>query len=101
MPVPPLSGSVRRWPAAAEVLEQAAAWAALKRSGHPDLLAVGVHRFAQAWRLRLLRPRHSRRGQRSRSVADPAAPRRTDLGPAAPLGYQLDAAGLRSVGVQP
>ena len=42
MPVPSLSGSVRRWPAAAEVLEQAAAWAALQRSGHPDLLAVGV-----------------------------------------------------------
>ncbi len=42
MPVPSLSGSVRRWPAAAEVLEQAAAWAALQRSGNPDLLAVGV-----------------------------------------------------------
>ena len=42
MPVPSLSGSVRRWPAAAEVLEQAAAWAALQRSGNPELLAVGV-----------------------------------------------------------
>ena len=42
MPVPSLSGSVRRWPAAAEVLEQAGRWAALQRSGHPDLLAVGV-----------------------------------------------------------
>ena len=42
MPVPSLSGSVRRWPAAAEVLEQAGRWAALQRSGHPDLFAVGV-----------------------------------------------------------
>jgi uncharacterized protein len=42
MPVPSLSGSVQRWPAAAEVLEQAGRWAALQRSGHPDLLAVGV-----------------------------------------------------------
>ena len=42
MPVPSPSGFVWRWPAAAEVLEQAAAWAALQRSGHPDLLAVGV-----------------------------------------------------------
>ena len=42
MPVPSLSGSVRRWPAADEVLEQAAAWATLQRSGHPELLAVGV-----------------------------------------------------------
>ena len=50
---------------------------------------------------RLLRPRHSRRGQRSRSAADPAALRRTDLEPAAPLGYQFAAAGLRSAGVQP
>jgi hypothetical protein len=33
---------VRRWPAADEVLEQAAAWATLQRSGHPELLAVGV-----------------------------------------------------------
>jgi predicted nucleotidyltransferase len=33
---------VRRWPAAAEVLEQAGRWAALQRSRHPDLLAVGV-----------------------------------------------------------
>jgi hypothetical protein len=42
MPVPSLSGSVRRWPAAAEVLEQAERWAALQRSAHPDLMAVGV-----------------------------------------------------------
>ena len=42
MPVPSPSGSVRRWPAADEVLEQAAAWATLQRSGHPELLAVGV-----------------------------------------------------------
>ena len=42
MPVPSLSGSVQRWPAAAEVLEQAGRWAALQRSGHPDLVAVGV-----------------------------------------------------------
>ena len=42
MPVPSPSGSVRRWPAAAEVLEQAAAWATLQRSGQPELLAVGV-----------------------------------------------------------
>ena len=42
MPVPSPSGFVRRWPAAAEVLEQAAAWAALQRSGNPELLAVGV-----------------------------------------------------------
>jgi len=42
MPVPSPSGSVRRWPAAAEVLEQAGRWAALQISGHPDLLAVGV-----------------------------------------------------------
>lgn len=33
MPVPSPSGSVRRWPAAAEVLEQAGRWAALQRSG--------------------------------------------------------------------
>ncbi|MCX5960562.1 MAG: nucleotidyltransferase domain-containing protein [Cyanobacteria bacterium] len=33
---------MRRWPAADEVLEQAAAWATLQRSGHPELLAVGV-----------------------------------------------------------
>ncbi|WP_254956593.1 MULTISPECIES: nucleotidyltransferase domain-containing protein [unclassified Cyanobium] len=33
---------MQRWPAAAEVLEQAGRWAALQRSGHPDLLAVGV-----------------------------------------------------------
>ena len=101
MPVPSPSGFVRRWPAAAEVLEPAGRWAALQRSGHPNLLAVGVHRFAQAWRLRLLGPRHSRRGQRSRSAADPAALRRTDLEPAAPLGYRFAAAGLRSAGVQP
>jgi uncharacterized protein len=42
MPVPSPSGFVRRWPAAAEVLEQAATWAALQRSGNPELLAVGV-----------------------------------------------------------
>ena len=42
MPVPSLNGSVRRWPAAAEVLEQAERWAALQRSAHPDLMAVGV-----------------------------------------------------------
>lgn len=42
MPVPSPSGSVQRWPAATEVLEQAAAWAALQRSGHPELVAVGV-----------------------------------------------------------
>lgn len=33
---------MQRWPAATEVLEQAAAWAALQRSSHPELLAVGV-----------------------------------------------------------
>jgi len=33
---------VRRWPAAAEVLEQAGSWAALQQSGHPELMAVGV-----------------------------------------------------------
>ena len=42
MPVPSLSGSVRRWPAAAEVLEQAGRWAAQQISDHPDLVAVGV-----------------------------------------------------------
>ena len=42
MPVPSLNGSVQRWPAAAEVLEQAERWAALQRSAHPDLMAVGV-----------------------------------------------------------
>jgi predicted nucleotidyltransferase len=42
MPVPSLNGSVRRWPAAAAVLEQAERWAALQRSAHPDLMAVGV-----------------------------------------------------------
>jgi predicted nucleotidyltransferase len=33
---------VRRWPAAAEVLEQAGRWAAQQISDHPDLVAVGV-----------------------------------------------------------
>jgi predicted nucleotidyltransferase len=42
MPVPSLSGSVRRWPAAAEVLEQAGRWATQQISDHPDLVAVGV-----------------------------------------------------------
>ena len=42
MPVPSLNGSVRHWPPAAEVLEQAERWAALQRSAHPDLMAVGV-----------------------------------------------------------
>jgi len=42
MPVPSPSGSVQRWPAAAEVLEQAGRWAALQRNSHHDLLAVGV-----------------------------------------------------------
>ena len=42
MPVPSPSGSVRRWPAAAEVLEQAGRWAAQQISDHPDLVAVGV-----------------------------------------------------------
>ena len=73
MPVPSPSGFVRRWPAG----------------------PTGGGCF------RLLRPGHSRRGQRSRPAADPAALRRTDLEPAAPLGYQFAAAGLRSAGVQP
>jgi len=42
MPVPSPSGSVLRWPAAAEVLERAGCWAAAQRLGDPDLLAVGV-----------------------------------------------------------
>jgi len=42
MPVPSLSGSVQRWPAAAEVLEQAGSWAAEQQRCQPDLLAVGV-----------------------------------------------------------
>ena len=40
MPSP--SGSALRWPAAAEVLAQAASWAAKQRHAQPDLLAVGV-----------------------------------------------------------
>jgi len=42
MPVPSPSGSVLRWPAAAEVLVQAASWAAKQKHSQPDLLAVGV-----------------------------------------------------------
>ena len=42
MPVPSLSGSVRRWPAAAEVLERSKCWAAEQKLCNPDLLAVGV-----------------------------------------------------------
>jgi len=42
MPVPSPSGSALRWPAADEVLERAACWAATQKQGHPDLLAVGV-----------------------------------------------------------
>ncbi|MCX5955638.1 MAG: nucleotidyltransferase domain-containing protein [Cyanobacteria bacterium] len=42
MPVPSPSGSALRWPAAAEVLAQAASWAAKQKQGYPDLLAVGV-----------------------------------------------------------
>ncbi len=42
MPGPSSSGSVRRWPAAAEVLEQAGCWAAQQISDHPDFVAVGV-----------------------------------------------------------
>ena len=42
MPVPSPSGSALRWPAADEVLERAAFWAATQKQGHPDLLAVGV-----------------------------------------------------------
>lgn len=39
---PSSSGSVLRWPTAAEVLDQASQWAALQRQQSPDLLAVGV-----------------------------------------------------------
>lgn len=42
MPEPSWSGLVLRWPAAAEVLEQASQWAAQQRQQSPDLLAVGV-----------------------------------------------------------
>jgi hypothetical protein len=33
---------VQRWPAAAEVLEQAGSWAVKQQRCHPDLVAVGV-----------------------------------------------------------
>lgn len=42
MPEPSSSGSVLRWPTAAEVLDQASQWAVLRRQQSPDLLAVGV-----------------------------------------------------------
>ena len=64
MPESSPNGSAQDWPVAAGVLERATLWAHLHRSGHPDLLAISVYRFAQAWRLRLLRPRLGRRGQR-------------------------------------
>jgi uncharacterized protein len=42
MPMPSPSGSVLRWPAAAEVMERAECWAATQKLFHSDLLAVGV-----------------------------------------------------------
>lgn len=42
MPVPSSNGSVLRWPAAADVLQQASHWALVQAQRHPDLVAVGV-----------------------------------------------------------
>jgi uncharacterized protein len=42
MPVPSSNGSVLRWPAAADVLQQASHWALVQVQRHPDLVAVGV-----------------------------------------------------------
>ena len=42
MPTRSLTGSVLRWPASAEVLERAAAWARVQAAANPDLEGVGV-----------------------------------------------------------
>lgn len=49
MQTPSSSGSVLRWPSAAEVMDQAERWARQQAADHSDLLAVGVHSFGEAF----------------------------------------------------